>query len=258
MSEEDYPRPVAGSHMFSALAGWGERAESAEALAERWLALVTRLQRIDPAFAHWMSIAPDGESSLPFVPTLEAQIACVTAGTDRHVSGRMAWSGGSRLNLYNGFHHSPCDFGLHMGAGNYGRYSSRNYVSISTDAYVIPEPHLVGFSVFRQLVLALAETFEATQAYAWPSDLDELWTQEQAERRDLPLAWISYVAPRFAMLVTPPPTVVVEHRPDGGLLMAATADRFTMADPAHLAAAQAIQAASQAFNAVPWTPKFGK
>lgn len=258
MNDDDVPRPVAPQYMFSALAGWGERAETAEALARRWLTLVARLQGIDPAFARWMYIAPDGANSLPFVPTLDAQIACITAHTDRHLSGRMAWSAGSRLNLYNGFNRSPTDFGLHMSAGNYGPYSSSNYASIGTDAYAIPAPRLVSFSIFRQLLLALAETFEATQAYAWSHDLSELWTPEPARRDDLPLAWISYVAPSFAPLVTPPTSVVIEHRPDGGLLMAATAETFAMADPTHLAAAQAIQTALMAYNAVPWTPEFGK
>ncbi len=50
--------------------------------------------------------------------------------------------------------------------------------------------------------------------------------------------------------MTPPPGVVVERRPDGGLLMAATTETFALANPAHLAAARAIQAALQPFNAI--------
>ena len=120
----------------------------------------------------------------------------------------------------------------------------------------MPEPHLVGFGVFQQVVLALAEVFEATQAYACPADLRDLWPKGRTD--DLSLAWISYVAPRFTRLVTPPPSVVVEHHPDGGLLMAATTDTFSAANPAHLAAARAIHAALAPFNAVPWTPDTGK
>ena len=58
--------------------------------------------------------------------------------------------------------------------------------------------------------------------------------------------------------MTPPPGVVVERRPDGGLLLAATTDTFSTADPAHLLAARAIHAALTPFNAVPWTPETGK
>jgi hypothetical protein len=61
--------------------------------------------------------------------------------------------------------------------------------------------------------------------------------------------WISYIGPRYAHLVTPPQSAVVERRPDGGLLMAATDETFVTANPAHLAAARDIEAAVAPFNA---------
>ena len=256
MTDEDTPKLVASCHCFSAVAVWGWRAEPAAALATRWLTLVARLQAIDPALAHWMHWAKDGVTRIPFAPTLPAQITRVLAATERHVDGHLVPDAGVRLTNYTDTEQLPCYCGIAMSGGNNGPYSLRNYANFTTSHFAVPEPHLVGFGVFRQMVLALAEVFGATQAYACPDDLSDLWTRERT--CDLPLAWISYVAPRFAHLVTPPLGVVAERRPDGGLLMAATTETFTTADRAHLAAARAIHAALAPFNAVPWTPEAGK
>ena len=65
---------------------------------------------------------------------------------------------------------------------------------------------------------------------------------------------MSYVAPRFAPLITPPPSAIVERTAQGGLLMAATAETFRVDNPAHLAAARDILNALAPFEALPWPP----
>jgi hypothetical protein len=54
---------------------------------------------------------------------------------------------------------------------------------------------------------------------------------------------MTYLAPQYASRITPPPTAIVEPFPGGGLLLLATEERFSMDNPAHLAVADAIQAA---------------
>ena len=252
----DGDRLVDRHHWYSAVACWGWRPEPAEALATRWLSFVARLQTIDPAFARWMHWENNDTTRVPFEPTLPAQTARILAATERHVSGRLVPEAGARVSNYTDTLQLSRYIAISMDGGKFGPYVTRNYANFGTSYFAVPEAHLVGFAVFRQVVLALAEVFEATQAYARPDDLRDLRDKERGD--DLPLAWISYVAPRFAGLVMPPPGVVVEHRPDGGLLMAATVETFRTADPAHLAAARAIYAALQPFNAVPWTPEAGK
>ena len=103
----------------------------------------------------------------------------------------------------------------------------------------------------------MAETFDVTQVFVYTRTLSDLWGRPGRKGRQIPLAWISYVAPRFAHLVTPPPRALVERRPDGGLLMA-TDETFRTDDPAHLAVARDIEAALAPFNALPWTAETGK
>ena len=53
----------------------------------------------------------------------------------------------------------------------------------------------------------------------------------------------------------PPPAAIVEHQPNGGLLMAATDETFDAGNPSHMAAARAIEAAAAPFNALTWPPE---
>ncbi len=63
-----------------------------------------------------------------------------------------------------------------------------------------------------------------------------------------------YLSPRFAPLVTPPRSAIVEHTAQGGLLMAATDGTFAVDKPAHLAVANDMLASLAPFEALPWPP----
>ena len=55
--------------------------------------------------------------------------------------------------------------------------------------------------------------------------------------------WIVYLASRFADRIVPPPQASVEKVPGHGLMIYATRETFDLDNPAHVAAADAIQAA---------------
>lgn len=88
---------------------------------------------------------------------------------------------------------------------------------------------------------------------AYPAELMNYWRRSVAPHYRL--GWISYVGPRFAPLITPPATAIVERQSDGGLLMAATDETFVTSNPAHLAVANDILAAVAPLNALPWAPE---
>ena len=110
-----------------------------------------------------------------------------------------------------------------------------------------PDLSLLTFSVWRRVMLILAETWEATWAEASPMDIRSEWTGFPVRR-----AWMNYVSPRLAPLITPPPGVIVERRPNGGLFLAATDETFQTANPKHKAAARTIEAALQPLNTIPY------
>ncbi len=107
------------------------------------------------------------------------------------------------------------------------------------------DPSLATYPLWRAVLLLLAETWEASWAEASPGDINAAWSGGGGYFK---CAWMSYVSPHFAPLVAPPAGIIAEHRPNGGLFMAATADTFRTADPGHLAAARAIEVALAPMN----------
>jgi hypothetical protein len=231
---------------------WGAREETSEELAARWLRLISRLQAVDPIFTNWYTWA-SRKPSLPFdtqvAPLAEKIAANVTTGD----TGEPEPEIGYQLFAHNTpiKKRGPRNFEIHMYAGGLMRWPL-NMIGIRTDDGVVPDPDVVTYKIFKGALLALAETFEATIGSAYPTSLMNLWRKDRRGQLTLKLAWISYVAPRFAPLITPPPSAIVEHRPDGGLLMAATDETFVTSNPAHMAVAHEIEAAVAPFNALPY------
>jgi hypothetical protein len=120
-----------------------------------------------------------------------------------------------------------------------------NYAKL--DIGLEPDPALITFALWRAILLILVETWEATWAEASPEGIQSEW-------RGIPVrcAWMNYVSPRFAPLITPPPGAIVEYRPNGGLFLAATDELFQLGNPAHLARAREIEAALQPLNQLPY------
>jgi hypothetical protein len=109
---------------------------------------------------------------------------------------------------------------------------------------------IISYPAFKAALLALAESFDSTYCSAYPVKILNF----ADKTRHLCLAWMSYVAPRFAPFITPPPSADAERTAQGGLLMSATQDTFRVDNPAHLAVAQDILNALAPFEALPWPP----
>jgi hypothetical protein len=104
-------------------------------------------------------------------------------------------------------------------------------------------------------MLAIVTAWDITWAVIYPAELMKLWTPAHIRGRPtLKLAWVTYLSPRFATIVTPPASAIVDYTPEGGIVMAATKDRFDVTNSAHLAAAREIEAAIAPVNALPWPP----
>jgi hypothetical protein len=113
----------------------------------------------------------------------------------------------------------------------------------------------ISLPIFGAALLAFAAAWDATWCAAYPWDIIPLWTPVTVTRRPtFKMAWITYLSPRFAPMVTPPRSAIVEYTPEGGIVMTATKDRFDVDNPAHLAVAREIEAALAPVNALPWPP----
>jgi hypothetical protein len=231
---------------------WGPRQETPEELAARWIKLIARLQAIDPIFAHWY-IWTDADRAVPFFTEVESLAGEISAHVGTEDDGRPQPYYGYQLFVHNTaeMKPGPRNFTIHMIAGSPSERISHS-IGIDTDYGVVPDLDIVTFKIFKDALLALAETFDAPAGLAYPTKLMDLWPNNRERYTWLKLAWITYVAPRFAALITPPSSAIVVRRPDGGLLMAATDETFVTSNPAHMAVAREIAAAAAPFNALPY------
>lgn len=227
---------------------WGPRLETPEDLAPRFLQLIDRMALIDPVFGNWFWFA-DKKATLftPIRNQLPKKIDDAVAKDDAGEPDRVF---GYRFATLNSLAYNPKYISLSVRAGkgfaSISIYS--NTISLETDWKLPPDPALVTYKIFKPALLALALSFDTTFCCAFPSGgLTELW----ADRKFRP-GWINYVAPRFAHLVTPPKSAIVEYQPNGGLLMAATNETFLTSNPKHMAVLRDIEAALAPLNALPW------
>jgi len=233
---------------YHSYAFWAAGLETPAMLAQRFDRLVDCLEAIDPRFSDWTWLGAN-RTPIPFAsvrPALANEIenavvkgdfgeplpvygyhACVLANMETPCSVSAAISGGSPLITDIGY---------------------ANTGDIHTPWRSVPDPTIVAYPIWKAALLALSECFDVAFCNAYPSDLREHWGEGQKFR----LGWMVYVAPRFAALVTPPATTIVEYRPNGGLFMAATDETFITANPQHLAAAREIERAIAPLNRLPW------
>jgi Immunity protein 52 len=237
------------SPTYSIFASWGPRPEPAESIAARYLACTDRLRQIHPAYDNWIF---DFNGKPRKLDALRDDLAAaVAANVVRAEDGDPTPIRGYWATAINSMKDEPRSLSLKVKAGawvNNGYFC--NSAEIKTGNRVVPDPTIIAYPAFKAALLALVESFDATYCSAYPQQIRDFWDPS----RHLGLAWMNYVSPRFAPLITPPPSAVTERTAQGGLLMSATAETFRVDNPAHLAAAQDILKALAPFEALPWPP----
>jgi hypothetical protein len=120
-------------------------------------------------------------------------------------------------------------------------------VSLQTSEWnVLPDPAIVTYSLFKDALLAINAIWPPLWAcaYAFKVDYFEVPLAPGAPlfpytRFHIP--WMGYLpAAPTKRFVLPPPEIVTERTPDGGLLMIATEDRLDPTNPEHLRRARII------------------
>jgi hypothetical protein len=234
---------------------WGPRRETPAQLGSRYWRMLQTVSEVNPAFTGWKFIGTDRFWPLPPGPGDEL--------TRLIADGVTRADDGDPTPIY----------GYHFGAST--RAGSKTSVTLLVQAgFYAPKPPfyantaelqtqplnednaaVVTLPIFKAALLAIAETWDATWCGAYPSDIIPLWPKRTAVGRPtFRMAWITYLSPRFAPMVTPPASAIVEYTPQGGIVMTATEERFDVTNPAHLAAAREIAAALAPVNALPWPP----
>lgn len=215
-------------------AQWGARVETLAALAERYAKTVDALRPLHPSLDNWNwgdvpelreTVGKRGtyafaEIRKNLVSAIERNVRAGDEGVPDPFYGYFLaiMTGGTPMNPSIGFSTSAS-------TGAKGGHTFTPFINSATFKLgPDPVPSLVTFDLWRSIFLVINETWEATWAEATPNDIRTYWT-------GIPVrcAWMSYISPRFAPLMTPPASAIVEHRPNGGLFLAATRDVFVAA-----------------------------
>jgi immunity protein 52 of polymorphic toxin system len=227
---------------------WGPRPETPEGLAIRFVRLTSLLGRVDPSFGNWIWCGGQPEPIL-FDVVRTSLATKISESVARGDDGEPEPVYGYGFGILNSLTTTPRSLSLRIHAGSQAKasfYSNTAY--IGTARKMAPDPAIVAYPIFKAALLALCECFDVTFCNAYPKDVMNIWPVNQKFR----LGWMTYVSPRFAPLVTPPKSAIVEYCPSGALFMAATDETFVTANPKHLAVARDIEAAIAPLNALPW------
>jgi Immunity protein 52 len=238
-------KPVYGQG-YKIHAYWERRVETPDALAARFVRMIDGLADIDPVLSLWTCASSRPKKFEIVSDHYSEEVAKCIVKDD--------W--GEPLPIY-GYRFSAVTreqarerlFSARVHAGSTYPKPFPNDAVLSTSSGYVPDPSVITYNIFKPALLAMTEAWDPARCAAYPHALiapvpGGIYFYE---------AWIQYLCPWLASLVTPPPApVIVEHLPNGGLLMSATTQTFDVENPAHMAAAREIAAAIVPFNALPW------
>lgn len=226
---------------------WRPRPASTRDCAVRLARMLGGLAKLHPAFASWNRKASTrGAANQPawtVPPDISELTTVFEKGRQFKDAPREAWPEmGYRVSAWNGCD-GPTGASLSVHAGTYATYSVYpNAVDLALNLADQDNADLICTPVLKPALLSIISAWEPDYGVVvcW-----DYYRRLFGERGWPPFrsGWMTYLAPRYASRITPPPTAIVEPVPGGGLLLLATAERFSMNNPAHLAVADAIQAA---------------
>lgn len=250
---------------YTIWAYWQNREENASACAVRLARMFENLAAANSAFSHWYKQAMTlAESYKPFCampPQIKDLAAIIQQGQHKKDVPPEPWPElGFSVSAWNGI---EGERGLRFGvrAGAYGdRRVFPNNVTIDVHSHSPENADLINSSTMNRALAAVIDSWEVS----WGCVCSALYTKRlYAGKSFAPGAtapppfrsgWMSYLsAPYAARIVPPKEAAIVETMPHGGLLMRATDEVFSMENPAHLAAADAIQAALEPLQFDPRT-----
>lgn len=234
---------------YGITAYWERRAETPDALAARFVRTIDRLQEIDSVFACWTS---GSKRPKKFETVRDHYAEEVAADLARDDWDKPDPINGYRFSAFTRGQPSNRSFSLRVHAGSTYPSPFTNDVKFLTSRNIIPDPTVISYEIFKAALLAIVEAWDPVDCAAYPLAILNLVEKGRYFRE----TWIQYLCPWLASLVTRPPApVIVEHLPNGGLLMSATAETFDIENPAHMAAARSNAAAIAPLNDLPWVER---
>lgn len=244
---------------------WGARLESAQSCAERCSAMLAGLAAAHPAFTRWCKQGDfRADADHPFC-TMPPSVEELTEIFERHPFTRGAPKAGFFLSAWNGQESSHAVALIVQAGSDLQTGLFPNHIEFSFRSSSPANADFILADVLKEALLISAAAWNPDYASLYPWAYSrrwgraEPWNDEQREvkrmdeqtshpvrRVHIPrirTGWMTYLCPDYARRIIRPSGVEVEPVSGGGALLIATREVFTPGNPAHDAAADAIQEA---------------
>jgi hypothetical protein len=217
---------------------WGARKEDAQACARRLSAMVQSLAPVDPLFASWFKGSKSLKESLK--RPLELELSSLQKYIQRNLmrdDRRQPMEDlGFSVSLWNGCQGDNDAF-LHLSCGGYWERLS--------NSCVLKTPH-EGPASERVLTTPFQVQSLRALATAWEPDWGVAMShahREIIEKKcpDVLVGWVTYLSRRLGRVPPLPAPVRIEPVEDKGTLVILTPERFTAANPEHVALAERVR-----------------
>jgi hypothetical protein len=234
------PRP-APLETYYVGAYWGARKESAEECARRAATFLNLLASCDPLLASWNKIPKPrgrGRKTPLMPPDLEFLTEAYRRGVNREPGGPAIEELGLRVSAYNdGTGEDFVSLSMLCGSYSSGRISNS----------CVLDPPTKGASADRILSAPVLAAVVRSMAIAWEPDWAVAMSHTHRDvvdadvKADVWLGWVTYLARQRGTVPPLPAPVRIEPVEDRGTLIILTPERFTAANPEHVALARRVR-----------------
>lgn len=226
---------------------WGSRPESTAACAAHLARMFTGLAEIHPAFARWNRKANlRAAANKPFCampPNVEELTQIFEKGRHFKDDPPDPWPEmGYSVYAWNG-RDDACGISLSVDAGSYGSPVEPNSIFLQLRGAQPGNEGFINVKVLMRALVAIAEAWDANWGTVETWDYKGKSRDANGQLLRPWGGWLTYLATHYAGRISLPPAARVEPTAGGGLVIVATEEPFTVADPAHIAALDAIQQA---------------
>ena len=235
------PTPEAYPDSYYAGAYWGPRRESPEECARRAVTFLNLLAACDPLLAQWNKIPkPRGKGrKTPLMPPeLPTLTEAYRRGVNREPGGPPIKHLGLTVSAYNDGT-GPDYASVSMRCGSYEQNSSANACILSLPSKGENAERILTAPVLAEVVRSMALAWEPDWAVAMSRTHREL--DDKEGEADVWLGWVTYLARHRGTVPPLPAPVRIEPVEDRGTLIILTLERFTVANPEHVALARRVR-----------------
>ncbi len=240
---------------YRLFARWKNRRESPEACARRLAKMLKELSAAHVAFGPWFTKEKkEGQAKLPGQPlpaNIDDLAATFAGATGRKDTGALWPELGYHVMMWSTLG-SPLSVILTVWPGQYDDMRAMpNHVDLEFQPLESANEGLLTCRVLRSVLLSAVSAWEPD----WGGVSNwEYWGVRFPPPQPLPnflSGWMTYLSAPYARRIIPPPSAIAEPVAGGGILMIATNDPFTVDNPQHVAAADAIQACLEPLQSNP-------